>query len=473
MDFKKMVEILLEQKLDINLEQLKELIEEKKRKIGAGYLTDQGALFLVAADLGATFDNVQRTKRGIKDLYVGARDLDLTVRLLSTYPVRVFKKKDSNEMIENRTISVYDAGGSIKVRLWDNLTHIIEENGLKSGDLIHIKNCYVKSALNGKPIINIGEGGNIYPYEGNDTTIPDLDGITSKIDDVREERENAVISGLIGSVPRIIEFSDPRGERKKSLQTMLSNESGDRKLRVALWNIDEDSLPKFLRVNFPIRIIGARIREGNLQYGNGDFEIHGDESTIIQLKEKPQDYEVHSIRIISDGGSDNGNINYTGIDKDKNIVYVNLEGLKSDKIKLNSVLDCIPNRIFGNMVFLKEDSYLELVENNSFPRLEECISKIRDIQTVGNSYIVESIILQQPNTTQVNTKNGELVSVTDTLIGDDTSEIRLVGWRDSSFELEKLKVGDRIRIIGAVLNTGREGKLELTLRKDSSINNLL
>ena len=33
--------------------------------------------------------------------------------------------------------------------------------------------------------------------------------------------------------------------------------------------------------------------------------------------------------------------------------------------------------------------------------------------------------------------------------------------------LEKLKVGDRIRVMGAVLNTGREGKLELTLRKDS------
>ena len=33
-----------------------------------------------------------------------------------------------------------------------------------------------------------------------------------------------------------------------------------------------------------------------------------------------------------------------------------------------------------------------------------------------------------------------------------------------------LKVGDRIRILGAVLNTGREGKLELTLRKDSTIN---
>ncbi len=467
-----MIELLLEQKPDINLEQIKELIEEKKRKIGAGYLTDQGALFLVAADLGVSFDNVQRTKRGIKDLYIGARDLDLTVRLLSSYPIRVFTKKDTNASIENRTISVYDAGGSIKVRLWDNLTHVIEENGLKPGDLMQINNCYVKSALNGKPIINIGEGGNIYPSEGNDASIPDLDNITSNVDSIRTEKENAVISGLISSIPRIIEFSDSRGERKKSLQTMLSNESGDRKLRVALWNVDEDSLPRIFQVNSPIRIIGARVKEGNLQYGNGDFEIHGDEGTIIELRDKPQDYEVHSIRIISEARSDSGGVNYVGIDKNKNIMYVNLEGIKSNNLNLNSIIDCIPNRIFGNMVFLKEDSYLEVVENNSFPKIEECITKIKDIQTVGNSYIVESIILQQPNATQVNTKNGELVSVTDTLIGDDTGEIRLVGWRDSSTELDSLKVGDRIRILGAILNSGREGKLELTLRKDSSINTI-
>ncbi|CAN5618462.1 hypothetical protein BH18THE1_BH18THE1_13410 [soil metagenome] len=473
LDFKKMIEILLEQKPDINLEQLKELIEEKKKKIGAGYLTDQGALFLVAADLGASFDNVQRTKRGIKDLYIGARDLDLIVRLLGAYPIRAFTKKDTNERIENRTISVYDAGGSIKARLWDNLTHVIEENGIKPGDLLEIRNCYVKSALNGKPIINIGEGGDILAYNGNDTTIPDLDGITSNVDSVRSEKENAVISGIVSSIPRIIEFSDSRGERKKSLQTMLSNDTGDRKLRVALWNIDEDNLPKFFQVNLPIRIIGARIKEGNPQYGNGDFEIHGDEGTVIELKESPQDYEVHSIRIISDGRPENESVNYIGIDKNKNLVYVTLERLKSDKVTSNSVIDCIPSRVFGNMVFLKEDSYLELVENDSFPRVEECISKIREIQTVGNSYIVESIVLQQPNSTQVNTKNGELVSVTDTLIGDDTGEIRLVGWRDSSNDLEKLKVGDRIRVMGVVLNTGREGKLELTLRKDSSISNLL
>ncbi len=82
----------------------------------------------------------------------------------------------------------------------------------------------------------------IIDYSGNDTTIPDLDGITSNVDSVRSEKENSVISGIVSSIPRIIEFSDSRGERKKSLQTMLSNETGDRKAsRVALWNIDEDN----------------------------------------------------------------------------------------------------------------------------------------------------------------------------------------------------------------------------------------
>ena len=48
-------------------------------------------------------------------------------------------------------------------------------------------------------------------------------------------------------------------------------------------------------------------------------------STIIELKEKPQDYEVHSIRIITDGRTENGTVNYIGIDKDKNLVYVNFQ----------------------------------------------------------------------------------------------------------------------------------------------------
>jgi hypothetical protein len=40
-----MIEIVLQKKREISAEDIRELIDEKKRKIGAGYLTDQRLSF--------------------------------------------------------------------------------------------------------------------------------------------------------------------------------------------------------------------------------------------------------------------------------------------------------------------------------------------------------------------------------------------------------------------------------------------
>ena len=59
--------------------------------------------------------------------------------------------------------------------------------------------------------------------------------------------------------------------------------------------------------------------------------------------------------------------------------------------------------------------------------------------------------------------------VTSTLIGDDTGEIRLVGWRNQSSGVNKLNVGDRVRLAGVTAGAGREGKAELTFRPYSAV----
>lgn len=87
----------------------------------------------------------------------------------------------------------------------------------------------------------------------------------------------------------------------------------------------------------------------------------------------------------------------------------------------------------------------------------------------GGPVVVEAIVLQAPDTADVNTKSGETVTVTSTLLGDDTGEIRLVGWRSQSNYVNRLSVGDRVRIIGATAGAGREGRAELTMRPYSSI----
>jgi replication factor A1 len=98
------------------------------------------------------------------------------------------------------------------------------------------------------------------------------------------------------------------------------------------------------------------------------------------------------------------------------------------------------------------------------------VSKIRDVQpSPDRAYVVEAIVLQAPDTVDVNTKAGQTVPVSSTIIGDDTGEIRLVGWRNHSPIIGKLSVGDRINVVAVTANTGREGKTELTFRPYSSI----
>src|SRR5690606_13145517 len=137
-------------------------------------------------------------------------------------------------------------------------------------------------------------------------------------------------------------------------------------------------------------------------------------------------------------------------------------------------IECVPSRIFGNSVVLsKDDSYIRITDDDkSFPKLEKFEKKIKDIPASQDPCIVEAIVLQAPETAEVNTKTGETVSVTSTLLGDDTGEIRLVGWRNQSAGVNKLNVGDRIKLAGVTAATGREGKVELTLRPYSSVTKL-
>jgi ssDNA-binding replication factor A large subunit len=471
-DFKKMVELLLNQRPEIDAEHIKEMIDEKKRKVGAGYLTDQGALFLVAADLGVSFENIPKLSSGIKDLYVGAKEVSITGRIMNIYPIRKFTKRDTNEETLNRTLTVYDKDSCIKIKLWENnQIKIPEEMGLHPGDLIKLSRCYVKSGPDGKPIISLGSNGTIDRVSNDDKYIPSIDSKAITVDDVKEPQDNVIITGQVNSNPRISEFNNIRGNLGKSLQMQISNNANSRSLRVIIWNIDETRIPNVFNTGIQVTLLGVRIKPGNPQYGNGDFEIHGDEGTVLQFPSSPMELEVMPLRLLSIGMETQDNVNCLAIDRDSKFLSVVIDrALVPNEMAPNTMIECVPSRIFGNSIMLSRDkSYIRIIENDlSFPNLSNFGSKVKDIQVSGSPYIVEAIVLHDPNTTEVNTRTGT-VPVTDTLIGDDTGEIRLVGWRDQSPYLDKLNIGERIKVIGVVGNNGKDGKVEITLKPYSSI----
>ena len=475
-DFKKMIEIVLQEKPEINAEMVKDLIEEKKKTIGAGYLTDQGALFLVAADLGISFENAPKMNSGIKDLYVGAKEIGVTGRVMNIYPTRKFVKKETQEEIKNRTITIYDNDSAVKIKLWDLLTDFPEERGLKPGDLVKITRGYVKASLSGRPLVNLGSGSSIDIIDGSNSDIQDINSVTISVDEVEQPRENAVIAGRISSNPRISEFTNGRGERSKLLQLQISNQDQSRTIRVVIWNIDELRLPKVLEIGAQLKLIGVRVKQGNPQYGNSDFEIHGDEGTAMEFSGNQLELEAMPLRIISVGRkTSKGTISCLAVDRLRKYFILNIDSnLLTSEIRQNSTVECIPSRIFGNSIILSaEDSYIRMIDDDSsFPLATMLESKIKDINSTQDPILTEAIVLQTPNETEVNTKSTEVVPLAATMIGDDTGEIRLVGWREQSSEVRKLNVGDRVKIAGATVNSRIGSKQELTLRQYSSVINI-
>ena len=500
-----MIEIVLQKKPEISAEDVRELIDEKKRKIGAGYLTDQGALFLVAADLGVSFENNQSAQSSIKDLYIGANDVNLTARVLTIFPIKRYTKRDTNEEIQNRTLTVYDKGSSIKLRLWDQHVSFPEDNDVKPGDLIKISHGYTKSGFDNKPFINLGSKGIIEKSSSNtdndyndNLEIPSIDSIAKTVDDIKEPVDNIIVTGVISSNPRVSRYVNFRSEPGKSLHISLSNEDESKTLRAIIWNINEDRIPDIFTTGSKVKLIGVKVKQGNPQYSNEEFEIHGDEGTIIQVQQTSHDEEeeegggvggadefdggkVVVLKVLSKGSEFESSVNdnFLAIDKEnKNFLSLVIDPrLVQEKIYPGIIIEGIPNRIFGNVVyFTNESSYIRIVtENyeNAFPGESEMETKIKNIEVSDKPYIVEAIVLQPPNTSNITTKSGEDITVTETLIGDDTGEIRLTGWREQSSKISKLNVGDRIKVLGAVAGMGgKENKLEITLKGFTEIRNM-
>ncbi len=469
-----MIEIVLEEKQELNFEKLKDMIEEKKRKVGAGYLTDQGALFLVAADIGVSLDKTNKTESSIKDLFVGARDISTIGRILSIHPVRSFLKRDSNQETKNRIIIIYDKDSNIKIKLWDEFVDFPEQLDLTIGDLIKISKGQVKSGMDGKPIINLSGSGNLEVLtDEKKQNIPTIGEITITIDTLDTPKENLVIIGNIKSDPRISEFTNVRGEHSKSLQFETTDNNNNRQIRTIIWNITEQQIPKSLTTGLKIKLIGVKTKIGNPNYGNGDLEIHGDEGTTIEFVDHNETVDSYILRIISFNKDNNENkINCITIDENERFYYLNInKDLFDIEINQDDIIECFPSRILGNTIEISsQDSYIQVLnEDKNIPLSESLETKIKNIEMSNKAYFIEAIILQSPNTMDINTKSGETITVTDTIIGDDTGEIRLVGWRETSNLLKNFSIGERIKIKAVSVTTNKEGKLELTLKPYSNI----
>ncbi|MCH7648690.1 MAG: single-stranded DNA-binding protein, partial [Thaumarchaeota archaeon] len=441
-------------------EDIEEQIKQKKEKIGAGYLTDQGALFLIASDYGITLSEPLKIEMELKDLYAGAKEISLETRVLNLSPAKQFSRKDGSPFYL-RTMTVYDANTTASVKLWDEKANLPGIENLKPGDLIKIIKAYVKSDLDGSPTINIGSGSNIEPVN-TESEIPTIDTITKDISELEEGQKDLVISGITDGIISGMEFTNSRGKPGKALRMRLKGKDGSA-MRVVLWGKDESSIPNMISQSAKVRLLGVKIRSGNQ-----GLEIHGNDATIVEI-EGGKEAEPVIARVLSMLTTDNGKKMILAVDNKKNLYNISDLTNSTSICVEGDVIECMPSKIYGNSITLDENSFVRKLDNDeSIPSLSQLRTKINDVKVDGN-YCIESIILKVPERREVQTKSGESIALSEMFVEDDTGSIWVKGWRNQARIIDKCELGEIVSITGLNAKAGLEGRIELFLTAFSKI----
>ena len=459
-EFDTLVNKLLEQKPDLTHSEIDEKIKLKKDKIGAGYLTDQGALFLIASDLGISLSEPLKVEMGLKELFIGAKEISLETRILSMSPPKQYSRKDGSPFFL-RTMTVYDVDTTASVKLWDEKATLPQINELKPGDLIKIIKAYVKSDLNGLPTINVGSGSSI---ESSDieSKIPSIDDITKDVSDVKEGEKDLVVSGIIDGPINSMQFTNPRGQPGIALRLRLKG-NDDNSIRVVLWGKDESNIPKVISPGAKTRLLGVKTKPGNQ-----GLEIHGNEATIIEIEGKNETNPVVA-RIISIIKTETGNSLILASDAKKNLLNITNISQTQTQLEEGDVIDCMPSKAFGNSITIDDNSFLRKIEDEpNIPSKSEMRTKISDVK-VGENYCVESIILKIPGRREIQTKTGEMISLSEIFVEDDSGQIWIKGWRNQARLIDKCSIGEIISVTGVTAKSGLEGRTELFLSSFSTI----
>ena len=451
---------LLEQKSELTKEDIEEQIKQKKEKIGAGYLTDQGALFLIASDYGITLSEPLKIEMELKDLYAGAKEISLETRVLNLSPAKQFSRKDGSPFYL-RTMTVYDANTTASVKLWDEKANLPGIENLKPGDLIKIIKAYVKSDLDGSPTINIGSGSNIEPAN-TESEIPTIDTITKDISELEEGQKDLVISGITDGTISGMEFTNSRGKPGKALRMRLKGKDGNA-MRVVLWGKDESYIPNMISQSAKVRLLGVKVRSGNQ-----GLEIHGNDATIVEI-EGGKEAEPVIARVLSILTTDNGKKMILAVDNKKNLYNISDLTNSTSICVEGDVIECMPSKMYGNSITLDENSFVRKLDNDeSIPSLSQLRTKINDVKVDGN-YCIESIILKAPERREVQTKSGESIALSEMFVEDETGSIWVKGWRNQARIIDKCELGEIVSITGLNAKAGLEGRIELFLTAFSKI----
>jgi replication factor A1 len=427
-DFESLVDEIVRQRPDITKEALLNMIKQKKLTIGSGYLTDQGALFVIANELGISLQHIRRSELTLKDLQIGLRNVTVKTRVLGVYPIKTYTRKDGSIGRYLRFV-VFDGDKVMNAIAWDKCLDSVSQE-LEMGQVVRLIGCNIKQALDGNPEISISVGGKI-----------EVLAETNVEPSMKIYEGNALIEGqrIIGLKCQAItdakSTSFIRAGKEHTVIQFRAKLNSNQECRVVIWDpVEQLSIQK----GSTVQLINVKVKKGL----NGELEIHGDTATGLNTVER----EPMSVRVIKVVKS---NEMFALVsDRAGKIIPILFSSANEQRLRDNEVVNIKPESETPKYFVCKSESSVRPAFV-SFPTREALSVKLAEAMKKDSRSMLEVIALSHPMKRDVRTKNGSLVPLTELLVGDDSQEGKVSAWREASEKLEDIDPGERLLLIGA------------------------
>ncbi|MCD6522596.1 MAG: DUF2240 family protein [Candidatus Diapherotrites archaeon] len=229
-------------------------IREKQEEYG-GLLTEAGAAYSIAKEMGVVTDSSQKKKRmQIGELQEGLDAVNVVGIVSHVFPVKEWEKDGRRGKVGK--ILIRDNTGEIRVVLWNADCDLIESGTLTKGTIVEVQNASVKKS-NEMLDLNIGIRGRINVLDSAED-LPEINEDIVTLDKIEEGMNDiSVYARVVRVFPE--KTFESNGRKGRVASVIISDGT---KARLVLWN--ENAIwANRLRENDIIKVEGAYVRNNN------------------------------------------------------------------------------------------------------------------------------------------------------------------------------------------------------------------
>ena len=272
------VDRILKATPELTRESVYQLIRKKIQEM-EGLLTEEGAAYVVASELGVEVKPIAiRQEVAVRDLVPGLYDVTVAGRFVFLHPATTFHRADGSKGKVARGV-LADKTGTIKVVFWDSKAELVEQGKLEQGVVARIAHGYTRVGIDGRVELHIGDRASIEinPSDLDPDLFPSVEVFVKKIGELKEGDKHVYVAAIVKRAYPVKRFEGGALRR-------LRIADGTGTVTAVFWGRQAE-LMQDVREGHYLHIVGAKVRRG--QKG---LELHvGEDSQIRVTYHRPEE----------------------------------------------------------------------------------------------------------------------------------------------------------------------------------------